>query len=53
MFKLKQKKRFQRRNGRIQKHKLHRMGRRRSGQDSTLVAPLLSEYAGSHFCDRQ
>ena len=41
--------RFQRRNRRIQKHFLHRLGRRRTGQDPTSLETLLPEHAGTHF----
>lgn len=45
--------RFQRRNRRVQEHQFHSVGRRRSGQDPTLVETLFPEYSGSHLCGGQ
>ena len=41
--------RVQRRDRRVQEHLLHRVGRRRPGQDPAAVAPLLPEHAGPHL----
>eukprot|EP00959_Pyramimonas_sp_CCMP1952_P080341 1678971-Pyramimonas_sp.AAC.1 len=41
--------RLQRGDGRVQEHQLHRVGRRRPGQDPPAVAPLLPGHAGPHL----
>jgi hypothetical protein len=43
--------RFQRRDGRIQEHLLHRVGRGRPGQNPSALEALLPEHPGSHFRD--
>ena len=41
--------RFQRRDGGVQEHLLHRVGRRRSGQDPPPLEALLPKHPGTHL----